>query len=69
MLLGIAFLSILTATITSSFIEARQAERLARDREDGRASRIRVEARLDELVDRLTRLEELGGRDRDRADT
>ena len=34
MLLGIASLSILTATITSSFIEARQADRLARDDAD-----------------------------------
>ena len=60
MLLGIASLSILTATITSSFIEARQADRLARDDADEAAHRRRLEARLDELLERLDRLE--GGR-------
>jgi voltage-gated potassium channel len=57
MLLGIAFLSILTATITSSFIEARQADRLARAAADERESRRRVEARLDALIERLDRME------------
>ena len=57
MLLGIAFLSILTATITSSFIEARQAERLARDAADERAYRVRLEARIDALIERLDRME------------
>ena len=57
MLLGIAFLSILTATITSSFIEARQSERLARDRADELAHQARLEAQLAELITRLERLE------------
>jgi voltage-gated potassium channel len=60
MLLGIAFLSILTATITSSFIEARQTERLARDAAGERAYRVRLEARLDALIERLDQLEGSG---------
>jgi voltage-gated potassium channel len=59
MLLGIAFLSILTATITSSFIDARQAARRAQQDSDERADRARLEARFDALDDRLDRLEEL----------
>jgi voltage-gated potassium channel len=59
MLLGIAFLSILTATITSSFIDARQTARRAEDASDDRADQARLEARLDALNDRFDRLEEL----------
>ena len=59
MLLGIAFLSILTATITSSFIDARQAARRAEEAGDDRADRVRLDARLDALNDRFDRLEEL----------
>jgi voltage-gated potassium channel len=66
MLLGIAFLSILTATITSSFIEARQAARRAADNADERAHRARLETRLEELADRLERIEGLALEDRDR---
>ena len=62
MMLGIAFLSILTATITSSFIEARQAARQAIDDEGERADQRRLEARLDELIERLDRLEVLADR-------
>jgi hypothetical protein len=69
MLLGIAFLSILTATITSSFIEARQSERLARDRADERAHRARLESQLAELIARLDRLEERGVGKPDQGDT
>lgn len=57
MLLGIASLSILTATITSSFIEARQADRQAQDDADEAVHRVRLEARLDELLERLDRIE------------
>jgi voltage-gated potassium channel len=59
MLLGIAFLSILTATITSSFIDARQSARRAERASDDRADQARLEARLDALNDRFDRLEEL----------
>ena len=59
MLLGIAFLSILTATITSSFIDARQAARRADDASSDRADQARLEARLDAVIDRFDRLEDL----------
>ena len=68
MMLGIAFLSILTATITSSFIEARQAARQAIDKEDERDDQLRLEARLDELIERLDRLEGLARQQPDRSD-
>ena len=59
MMLGIAFLSILTATITSSFIDARQAARRAEQDIDDRADRDRLDARLDALNDRFDQLEAL----------
>jgi voltage-gated potassium channel len=59
MLLGLAFLSILTATITSSFIDARQAARRAEETSDNRADQARLDARLDAVNDRFDRLEEL----------
>ena len=57
MLLGLAFLSILTASITSSFIEARQVESRAREEADDAARWARLDARLDGLIERLDRLE------------
>jgi voltage-gated potassium channel len=59
MMLGIAFLSILTATITSSFIDARQAARRAEEAIDDSADEARLEAQLAALNDRFDRLEEL----------
>jgi voltage-gated potassium channel len=59
MMLGIAFLSILTATITSSFIDARQAARRDQRAIDDRAEQARLDARLDAMNDRFDRLEEL----------
>ncbi len=57
MLLGIASLSILTASITSSFIEARQkARRLEVDAAEN-ARWARLDERLDELMARLDALE------------
>ena len=64
MLLGIASLSILTATITSSFIEARQADRLAAEAAEERATRASLEARLEEVITRLDRMEQAASRDR-----
>jgi voltage-gated potassium channel len=58
MLLGIASLSILTATITSSFIEARQADRVADEAAEERATRASLEARLEEVITRLDRMEQ-----------
>ncbi|HEU5203061.1 MAG TPA: ion channel [Candidatus Limnocylindrales bacterium] len=62
MLVSIASLSILTAFITSAFVEARQAERRAVSDADEAAHRERLEARLAELVERLERIEQQGGR-------
>lgn len=59
MLLGIAFLSILTATLTSSFIEARGASRREEEASANRSDRERLEAQFDALNDRLDRLEGL----------
>ena len=64
MMLGIAFLSILTAAITSSFIDARQAARRAQQASDDSADRARLEARFDAVNDRFDRLEELVRADR-----
>lgn len=57
MMLGLAFLSILTASITSSFIDARQAARREQRDSDERAHQVRLEARLDDLIERLERIE------------
>ena len=62
MLVSIASLSILTAFITSAFVEARQAERKARSDADDAANRALLEARLNDLVDRLERIEQQGRR-------
>jgi voltage-gated potassium channel len=62
MLVSIASLSILTAFITSAFVEARQTERRARSDADEAANRERLEARLNDLVDRLERIEQQGRR-------
>ena len=59
MLLGIAFLSILTATITSSFIDARQAARRDEQVDADRADQARLEVRLDAVLERFDQLEEL----------
>ena len=57
MLLAIASLSILTASITSAFIDARQAAR-REERETTRPARwAEANERLDDLVQRLDRLE------------
>jgi Ion channel len=60
MLLAIGFLSILTAFITSAFVEARQASRRAQLDAEEAAHRVRVEAKLDELGARLEALEQQG---------
>jgi len=62
MMIGIAVLAILTASITSAFLDAKQAER--RDRQDATRDddQARLEARLDELIERLTRMEDAASR-------
>jgi voltage-gated potassium channel len=57
MLLGLAFMSILTALITSSFVEARQAKRIAQDDVDEGARWAHLDARLDEVIQRLDGLQ------------
>jgi voltage-gated potassium channel len=59
MLLAIAFLSILTATLTSSFIEARGAARRDQEASDARADRARLEARFDAVSERFDQMEAL----------
>jgi voltage-gated potassium channel len=60
MLLAIGFLSILTASITSAFVEARQAARRASLDAEEAAHRVRIEAKLDDLGARLEALERQG---------
>ena len=60
MLIAIASLSILTAFITSAFVEARQAERRAHNDAEEAAHRADLEARLTEVVERLERIERQG---------
>jgi voltage-gated potassium channel len=57
MLQGIAFLTITTAVITSTFIARAQTERLEELRAQDDAQDAGVEARLDELSQRLERIE------------
>jgi voltage-gated potassium channel len=65
MLLAIASLSILTAIITSAFIEARQVARRAREGTEEAAHWARLEARLDDVVERLDRLQRADGTPRE----
>jgi voltage-gated potassium channel len=60
MLVAIATLSILTAFITSAFVEARQAERRAVSDVDDAAQREHLEAMLNDLAERLDRIERQG---------
>lgn len=55
MLLGLSFMSILTAFITSSFLDARSADRRAEGDAADAVHWARLEARLDEVIERLDR--------------
>lgn len=57
MLEGIAFLAIITAVITSSFVARAESERELADEADDAALGDRLEARLDELDGRFDRVE------------
>jgi voltage-gated potassium channel len=57
MLVAIAFLTVVTALITSTFIDAAQRERRARENATQRDEMDRVEAGLEEVVGRLTAIE------------
>lgn len=64
MLEGIAFLAILTAAITSSFVARAERERAIAEGVEGAALEARLEARFDDLAERFDRLESmLGERD------
>ena len=59
MLEGIAFLAIVTAAITSTFVARAQSERAAAEQADEETEEARVDARFDDLVQRLDRLESM----------
>ena len=57
MLVAIAFLTVVTALITSTFIEAAQRERLASDDAAERDAHDLIDTRFDELAQRLAAIE------------
>ena len=59
MLAGVAFVSITTSAITSSFVARAQAERQAAAAKDQNVASDRSEARHDELTQRLDRIESI----------
>jgi hypothetical protein len=61
MLEGIAFLAIITAAITSSFVARAERERVAAEGADEAALEARLDARFDDLTVRFERLEAMIG--------
>jgi voltage-gated potassium channel len=59
MLWGVAFLAILTAAITSTFVARAARERYGMEEESGDTPEERVDARFDDLVERLDRVEKM----------
>jgi voltage-gated potassium channel len=59
MLQGIAFLAIITAAITSSFVARAQGEREVAERAEEATGEARLEARFDDLDARLDRMESI----------
>lgn len=57
MIVSIGFVTIVTALITSTFVEAAQRQRRADEAAAQRERTERVHARLDEVVDRLAAIE------------
>ena len=57
MLEGIAFLTIIIAAITSTFVARAAAERGAAEADDKNEAEVRIEATLDDLRARLDRVE------------
>jgi hypothetical protein len=62
MLEGIAFLAIVTAAITSTFVARAARERLATAEDADLSKQSRIDARFDELAQQLNRLESTIGR-------
>lgn len=69
MIFAIGFLAIVTALITSTFVDASQRQRRRADHEADRASNEAFHARIDELHDRLTAIEATLARIEGRAPT
>jgi voltage-gated potassium channel len=59
MLEGIAFLAIVTAAITSSFVARAEQEQNLAEQEDAQAAVARLEARFDQVDNRLDRLDSI----------
>ena len=59
MLVGVAFLAIVTAAITSIFVARAAHERLATADDAHEADKNRIDARLDELAQQLNRIESM----------
>ena len=59
MLEGIAFLAIVTAAITSTFVARAESERAVDDRANEATQEAQVAARFDDLTERLDRLESM----------
>jgi voltage-gated potassium channel len=59
MLEGIAFLAIITAAITSSFIARAESERAIAERADEATEEAELRKRFDDVVERLNRLESM----------
>jgi voltage-gated potassium channel Kch len=59
MLEGLAFLAILVAVITSTFVARAERERERAEAEDEEGEENRLDARFDDLVARLDRLEQM----------
>jgi voltage-gated potassium channel len=59
MLWGVAFLAILTAAITSTFVARAARERYGMDPESDESPEEQVDARFDDLVERLDRVEKM----------
>ena len=57
MVVAIAFLTIVTALVTSTFVEAERRRREAQDEAVREASDERLHARFDEILERLTAIE------------
>ena len=57
MLEGIAFLTIIIAAITSTFVERAQREHQAKEEKEEEKVEERIDARLDDLAGRLDRIE------------
>jgi voltage-gated potassium channel len=59
MLQGIAFIAIITAAITSSFIARAESERAVAERAEEATEEAEFETRFDDIVDRLNRMESM----------